>query len=92
VVPVLSVLVFFLLLHQIEGHIVIPKLMGAAIAVNPLLVIFGIIAGAQIMGIGGVLLALPLLAVGREVVAWARENVSLAPWTADADVPTGSAR
>lgn len=78
--PAIAVAVFFLLLHQVEGHIVIPKLMGAAIAVHPLLVIFGILAGAQIMGIGGILLALPLLAVGRVVVAYLRERISFASW------------
>jgi hypothetical protein len=61
---------------------VIPKLMGAAIAVHPLLVIFGILAGAQIMGIGGVLLALPLLAVGREIVVFLRERIALGSWPA----------
>jgi predicted PurR-regulated permease PerM len=76
----IAVALFFLLLHQIEGHIVIPKLMGAAIAVHPLLVIFGILAGAQVMGIGGVLLALPLLAVGREVVLFLRERLVLGRW------------
>jgi predicted PurR-regulated permease PerM len=78
--PAIAVALFFLLLHQIEGHIVIPKLMGAAIAVHPLLVIFGILAGAQIMGIGGVLLALPLLAVGREIVMFLRERIQLGTW------------
>lgn len=78
--PAIAVSLFFLLLHQIEGHIVIPKLMGAAIAVHPLLVIFGILAGAQIMGIGGILLALPLLAVGREIVAFLRERIRLGTW------------
>jgi predicted PurR-regulated permease PerM len=78
--PAIAVTLFFLLLHQIEGHIVIPKLMGAAIAVHPLLVIFGIIAGAQIMGIGGVLLALPLLAVGREIVMVLRERITFGVW------------
>ncbi len=78
--PAIAVTLFFLLLHQIEGHIVIPKLMGAAIAVHPLLVIFGILAGAQIMGIGGILLALPLLAVGREIVTFFRERIALGSW------------
>ncbi|MEO6866732.1 MAG: AI-2E family transporter [Gaiellales bacterium] len=78
--PAIAVALFFLLLHQIEGHIVIPKLMGAAIAVHPLLVIFGIIAGAQIMGIGGILLALPLLAVGREIVMFISERITLGRW------------
>jgi len=78
--PAIAVTLFFVLLHQIEGHIVIPKLMGAAIAVHPLLVIFGILAGAQIMGIGGILLALPLLAVGREIVEFLRERITLGRW------------
>ncbi len=78
--PAIAVALFFLLLHQVEGHIVIPKLMGAAIAVHPLLVIFGILAGAQIMGIGGILLALPLLAVGREIVEFLRERIALGTW------------
>lgn len=94
--PALAVAIFFLLLHQVEGHIVIPKLMGAAIAVHPLLVIFGILAGAQIMGIGGILLALPLLAVGRVVVAYLRERIIFASWPAAmpvgafSDAPAGA--
>src|SRR5690606_1548219 len=76
----IAVVIFFLLLHQIEGHIVIPKLMGAAIAVHPLIVIFGILAGAQIMGVGGILLALPLLAVSREIVLFVRERIVLGRW------------
>ncbi|MCW2925392.1 MAG: family transporter [Thermoleophilia bacterium] len=80
--PAIAVALFFLLLHQIEGHVVIPKLMGAAIAVHPLLVIFGIVAGAQVMGIGGILLALPLLAVGREIVLFLRERVAFGSWPA----------
>ncbi|MBC7644627.1 MAG: AI-2E family transporter [Thermoleophilia bacterium] len=78
--PALVVLAFFVILHQIEGHIVIPKLMGAAIAVHPLLVIFGIIAGAQIFGFGGVILVLPLLAIAREIMMFAREHVTLGEW------------
>ncbi len=79
-IPALVVLVFFLALHQIEGHIVIPLFMGAAIAVHPLIVIFGILAGAQIMGIGGILLALPLLAILREITMWIIQRVRLGEW------------
>ncbi|MCW2927379.1 MAG: family transporter [Thermoleophilia bacterium] len=93
--PAIAVALFFVLLHQIEGHIVIPKLMGAAIAVHPLLVIFGILAGAQVMGIGGILLALPLLAVGREIVLFFRERIALDSWPgplpAAGLVPAGAA-
>ena len=89
--PAIAVALLFLALHQIEGHIVIPKLMGAAIAVHPLLVIFGILAGAQIMGIGGILLALPLLAVGREIVQFIAERISFEPWPTTEPALAGAA-
>ena len=37
----------FLFIHQVEGHIVIPKLMGGAVGVHPLLVIFALLAGGS---------------------------------------------
>jgi predicted PurR-regulated permease PerM len=82
--PAVVVALFFLLLHQIEGHVVIPKLMGAAIAVHPLLVIFGIIAGAQIMGPGGIFLVVPLRAVGKEIAMFLHEKLALEKWPEDA--------
>lgn len=78
------VLVFFILLHQIEGHIVLPKLMGSAVGVHPLMVIFGILAGAQIFGLAGVILVLPLLALAREIVVFAAERFGLAEWPDEA--------
>lgn len=91
--PALAVIIFFILLHQVEGHIVVPRLMGAAIAVHPLLVIFGILAGAQVLGVLGVLLALPLLAMAREVVMFTREHFVLANWAEGegSSMPPGSA-
>ena len=58
-------MLLFLAIHQIEGHIVIPKVMGNALRLHPLLVIFGLLAGAEIYGLAGALVALPMLAVGR---------------------------
>lgn len=78
----LVVAIFYLLLHQIEGHIVIPKLMGNAVGVHPLIVIFAILAGIQIMGIGGVILVLPLLAVSRQIILFLHEQFELQQWTA----------
>lgn len=76
----ITVLAFFVLLHQIEGHIVLPKLMGSAVGVHPLAVIFGILAGAQIFGLGGVILVLPLLAIARELVVFTAERFGFASW------------
>jgi predicted PurR-regulated permease PerM len=77
----LAVAIAFLIIHQIEGHIVIPKLMGGAVGVHPLLVIFALLAGEQLYGLAGVFITLPLVAVGRELFAFLRERIGMQQWT-----------
>jgi predicted PurR-regulated permease PerM len=76
------VALLFLGIHQIEGHIVVPKVMGSALRLNPLLVIFGLLAGAEIYGLPGIFVALPLLAVMRALWEFFSERVELEPWQA----------
>jgi predicted PurR-regulated permease PerM len=76
----LAVAIAFLIIHQIEGHIVIPKLMGGAVGVHPLLVIFALLAGEQLYGLAGVFITLPLVAVGRELFSFLRERIGLEAW------------
>jgi predicted PurR-regulated permease PerM len=54
--------------------------MGSALRLHPLLVIFGLLAGGEIYGLPGALVALPLLAVGRAVWEYFHERVALEPW------------
>jgi predicted PurR-regulated permease PerM len=81
-VSAIWVALLFLAIHQIEGHIVVPKFMGSALRLHPLLVIFGLLAGAELYGIAGVFVALPLLAVLRELWEFFSERVRFEPWTA----------
>ena len=74
------VLLLFLGIHQIEGHIVVPKVMGSALRLHPLLVIFGLLAGGELYGLPGVFVALPLLAVMRAVYEFFSERVELEDW------------
>jgi len=76
------VLLLFLGIHQIEGHIVVPKVMGSALRLHPLLVIFGLLAGAELYGLPGVFVALPLLAVMRALHEFFSERVELEEWEA----------
>ena len=66
-ISIIWVTILFLVIHQVEGHIVVPKVMGSALRLHPLLVIFGLLAGGEIYGLAGILVALPLLAAGRAV-------------------------
>jgi predicted PurR-regulated permease PerM len=77
----LWIFLLFLAIHQIEGHIVIPKLMGSALRLHPLLIIFGLLAGGQLYGLPGVFVALPLLAVMRAIWEFFDERIELESWT-----------
>jgi predicted PurR-regulated permease PerM len=76
----LWVLALFIFIYQVEGHVVVPKVMANALRLHPLLVIFGLLAGAELYGIAGVLVALPVLAAGRAIWEFFAERVTLEPW------------
>jgi predicted PurR-regulated permease PerM len=77
---VIAVAVVYLFVHQIEGHIVIPKLMAGAVKVHPLVVIFALLAGGELYGLPGILITMPLVALGREVGVFLRERMGLESW------------
>jgi predicted PurR-regulated permease PerM len=81
------VALLFLAIHQVEGHIVVPNVMGSALRLHPLLVIFGLLAGGEIYGLPGALIALPLLAAGRAMWEFFSERVALEPWEEGETVP-----
>ena len=83
----LAVIVVFVFIQQIEGHVLVPNIMGQAVGVHPLVVIFAVLAGANIYGIAGMLLALPMVALGRELLSFFRPRVSLEKWRAGAPMP-----
>ena len=76
----------FVFIHQIEGHIVVPNVMGQALRLHPLLVIFGLLAGGEIYGLPGIFVALPLLAVLRAIWGFFSERIELERWE-DGTVP-----
>jgi predicted PurR-regulated permease PerM len=84
---VIWVVLLFLGIHQLEGHVVVPKVMGSVLRLHPLLVIFGLLAGTSIDGLVGALLALPLLAVGRAVWEFFSERITFESWTGGAPIP-----
>jgi predicted PurR-regulated permease PerM len=81
------VVLLFLAIHQIEGHIVIPKVMGSALRLHPLLVIFGLLAGGEIYGLPGVLVALPTLAAVRAIWEFFGRRVALERWEGSGTIP-----
>jgi predicted PurR-regulated permease PerM len=51
-----------ILVQQIEGHVLQPFIMGSAVKVHPLAVVFAVAAGGFLAGIPGALFAVPVIA------------------------------
>ncbi len=61
--PVVYVAVVFTVAQMIEGMVLTPRFVGERIGLHPVAVIFAVLAGGQLFGFTGVLLALPVAAV-----------------------------
>lgn len=61
--PAVIMLGIVLLVQQFEGHVLQPLVMGTAVKVHPLAVVFAVAAGSFIGGIPGALFAVPIIAV-----------------------------
>ena len=77
------VAVIYFTIQQLEGHILVPNIMGASLGVHPLVVIFAVLAGAQIAGILGMLAILPILAMIKHTMGFYKFKLSRAPWIGD---------
>jgi predicted PurR-regulated permease PerM len=62
-VTALILLGVVLAVQQLEGHVLQPLLLGRAVKVHPLAIVFGIATGTLLAGIIGALLAVPIVAV-----------------------------
>ena len=60
----LAVMVWFLIVQEIENTLLVPKIMQKASGFSPLFVLLAILAGGEFFGIVGVILAVPLSMIG----------------------------
>ncbi len=74
------VVLLFVALQQLEGHVVAPQVFGRTLRINPLLIIFALLIGAELYGFVGAFLALPLAAIIRETFDYLRGHLVLEPW------------
>ena len=74
------VILLFVALQQLEGHVVAPQVFGISLRINPILIILTLLIGLQIYGIVGALVALPIAAVIRQTVLYLRRHLVLEPW------------
>lgn len=63
--PVLSALLFLVIYRVFQDYVLSPMLMRAGMELHPLFVLFGVFAGAELAGIPGAFLSVPVLAMLR---------------------------
>jgi predicted PurR-regulated permease PerM len=82
-------IVAFVGLQQLEGHVVAPQVFRISLRINPILIIISLLIGDQLYGIVGALVSLPVIAVIRQTVLYLRRHLVFEPWPAVAGVDRG---
>ncbi|MEK7630377.1 MAG: AI-2E family transporter, partial [Patescibacteria group bacterium] len=59
--------IFFFIVQQLENHVLTPLVMGRALRVHPVIVVVSLLAGAQIAGFTGIILAVPVAVLAQEI-------------------------
>lgn len=59
----IQVIIFYVVVQQLDSHFIMPKLMGSIIEVHPVAIIAGVLIGGSLKGILGMMIAVPAVAV-----------------------------
>jgi predicted PurR-regulated permease PerM len=73
-------LIAFIGLQQLEGHVVAPQLFRYSLRINPILIIIALLIGDKLYGIAGALVALPVIAVLRVTLIYLHRHTVFEPW------------
>jgi predicted PurR-regulated permease PerM len=63
----ITFILFWILFRMFQDYVVNPYVMGKGVELNPLLVLFGVLAGEQIAGVAGMFFSVPVIATLRVV-------------------------
>ena len=72
--------IVFMIGQAVEGYILQPFLLGDKIGLSPVAVVFAVLAGAQLMGFAGMLIALPVAAVIVVLLKHLRDSYEKSAW------------
>jgi predicted PurR-regulated permease PerM len=79
-ISALWLLLAFIALQQLEGHVVAPQLFRRSLRINPIIIIVALLIGDKLYGIPGALVALPVISVIRTTLLYLRRHTVLESW------------
>ena len=82
------VVLVYTILQQVEGNVLVPRIVGGSLNLHPAAIIIGAIIGANLAGIVGLILAAPMLATLRLFGGYVyRKLFDMDPWPAPSPPP-----
>ena len=70
----------FLVAQQIEGNVLVPRIMGGSVGVHPLWVLFATLAATALYGIVGAIFAVPVVAIVAATLRYLRSTLIFEHW------------
>lgn len=62
-VVTVSVAIFYLFLQQLEGNVLVPKIMQSSVGLDPIIVLLALMVGSSLLGVIGAILSVPVAAI-----------------------------
>ena len=76
------VLILYVAVQQVENALLVPRIQGQAVHLHPVVVMVVLIVGSEVAGIWGMIVAVPLAGVAKDVFAY-----FLSEWRVEAVAP-----
>jgi len=67
--PPILILIYYLIIQQVEGNLITPKIIGDKVDINPMFAILALLIFGSFWGISGVVLAIPLISICKIVMS-----------------------
>ena len=71
--------ILYTVIQQLETNLLVPKVLGDAVKLHPAVMILALVVGAALFGIGGAILAAPVVAIGRDLYQYTFERLHARP-------------
>jgi predicted PurR-regulated permease PerM len=65
----------YAIIQQLESNVITPRILGGTLAVSPLVILLGILVGFSAAGVLGAVVAVPVVASGREIFLYVRAKL-----------------
>ena len=75
----IAVVIFYIVIMNVEPHILVPRIMSQAIGLSPLLTLIALLSGIKLLGILGGLLSIPLAAALQVIVSEVIREIEAGP-------------